>query len=518
MPAADEQHWSPVVLAREAAFRLGELEVDPATLQMAGRGRTETLEPRVMQVLVALAGAGGGVLSRDELLGRCWGGRIVGDNAVHRVIAKVRDLGHVFGETFRVETIPRVGYRMVLEDAQTASAPLTPKSAQALTQRIWSRRGLLAVGAAGAGGAAIAAFAILRPKQANPHVAALIAQSEQAMGHGLPDSEAQGVGFLEEAVALAPDNAEAWGKLALARVIMAEYAAPDAVAATAAKAQEAAARAFEIDSRQADAMSAMALLPPYFGDWAGAEQRMQDVLAQHPGHVPTLDARDFLYVAVGRVREGAQSRLTYAPANPLNAHHQYRLVYAHWMLHQVGEADRAAERGMQLWPKHPGVWFSHLWVLAFTQRADRALARVADERARPDLPPWMIETLQLSLRAIASGDRSDSQLATDALLELLTRGASHSVNAIMLLNGLGEIDRAFEVAEAYYLDRGPILSRMRWRPDDISINDQRRRKTNMLFVPAGAAMRADPRFSNLTAEMGLGDYWRQAGVIPDHLI
>ena len=42
------------------------------------------LDPRVMQVLVALTGAAGKVLSRDDLIALCWDGRIVGDNAINR--------------------------------------------------------------------------------------------------------------------------------------------------------------------------------------------------------------------------------------------------------------------------------------------------------------------------------------------------------------------------------------------------------------------------------------------------
>jgi hypothetical protein len=39
----------------------------------------------------------------------------------------------------------------------------------------------------------------------------------------------------------------------------------------------------------------------------------------------------------------------------------------------------------------------------------------------------------------------------------------------------------------------------------------------MLFVPVAAAMRADPRFIALTADIGLKDYWDRVGVVPDFL-
>ena len=46
-----------------------------------------------MQVLVALARRRGQVVSRDQLIETCWAGRVVGEDAINRCIAKVRRLG-----------------------------------------------------------------------------------------------------------------------------------------------------------------------------------------------------------------------------------------------------------------------------------------------------------------------------------------------------------------------------------------------------------------------------------------
>ena len=79
-------------LAHASAFRLGPITVEPALRQVTAT-RSETLEPRVMQVLVVLAMANGGIVSRDDLVRQCWEGRIVG--------------------ACRIETITKVGYRLV---------------------------------------------------------------------------------------------------------------------------------------------------------------------------------------------------------------------------------------------------------------------------------------------------------------------------------------------------------------------------------------------------------------------
>jgi TolB-like protein/DNA-binding winged helix-turn-helix (wHTH) protein len=114
----------PIDLAGEADFNLGDLQVSPSTRGVIRGGERETLEPRVMQVLVALAQAGGRVVSRDELIVRCWDGRIVGEDAINRAIGRLRHLSEVdYKESFVIETIPRVGYRLLL-----AIAPLPPTS------------------------------------------------------------------------------------------------------------------------------------------------------------------------------------------------------------------------------------------------------------------------------------------------------------------------------------------------------------------------------------------------------
>lgn len=104
----------PESLANEEDFQLGDIVVRPSLLEVRAGNVRETLEPRVMQVLVALAGANGMVVSRDELIRECWGGRIVGEDAINRCVARIRRLMHLSGrKSFEVETIPRVGYRLV---------------------------------------------------------------------------------------------------------------------------------------------------------------------------------------------------------------------------------------------------------------------------------------------------------------------------------------------------------------------------------------------------------------------
>jgi DNA-binding winged helix-turn-helix (wHTH) protein/tetratricopeptide (TPR) repeat protein len=111
-------------LAHEADFSVGPLRVQPSLRQAASGAESETLEPRVMQVLVALARRAGQVVSRDDLVQSCWAGRVVGDDAISRVIARVRKLGETHA-AFSLETIPRVGYRLMPQgEVAVAEAPV----------------------------------------------------------------------------------------------------------------------------------------------------------------------------------------------------------------------------------------------------------------------------------------------------------------------------------------------------------------------------------------------------------
>ena len=105
---------SRINLAEAADFDLGGLCVSPARREVSMNGQRRELEPRVAQVLVALALARPDVVSRDRLIEQCWEGRIVGDDALNRCIVALRHLAKEFSpQPFEIETVSRVGYSLV---------------------------------------------------------------------------------------------------------------------------------------------------------------------------------------------------------------------------------------------------------------------------------------------------------------------------------------------------------------------------------------------------------------------
>ena len=111
--------------AHQLSFNVGRMTVEPPRLLVRDADGAECkLEPRVMQVLVELAGANGALLSREDLRNSCWDGRVTSDDAIDRVIAQLRRLStNIGGNSFTVETVPKVGYRLVDPSAGAGASP-----------------------------------------------------------------------------------------------------------------------------------------------------------------------------------------------------------------------------------------------------------------------------------------------------------------------------------------------------------------------------------------------------------
>ena len=145
-------------LATTPPFRTGALCVEPA-LRQASTAVTEpeTLEPRVMLVLVALARTRGTIVSRDQLIEQCWDSRVVGDDSINRVISRLRKLATAHGEAlFSIETISKVGYRLVgsnpddpaESEASVGAVPAASKLPATVTRSLRARPFVIAATAA----------------------------------------------------------------------------------------------------------------------------------------------------------------------------------------------------------------------------------------------------------------------------------------------------------------------------------------------------------------------------------
>ena len=107
----------------EPGFYLDDRWVEPSRCVIIGPEGEARLEPKVMDVLVYLAGHAGQVVSREELINKLWRGTIVTDEVLSRCIYRLRqDLGDDSKAPRFIETVPKKGYRLITRVRQLSSS------------------------------------------------------------------------------------------------------------------------------------------------------------------------------------------------------------------------------------------------------------------------------------------------------------------------------------------------------------------------------------------------------------
>lgn len=503
-------------LSREPAFRLGDVEVYPATRQIVRNGSSETLEPRIMQVLVAFAQSEGEILAYDDLIERCWDGRIVGDNAIHRAVSKVRDIGLNFGGgSFGIETINKVGYRMSVRWDETAPQPnlVKPDRASgelaAFQRPVLDRRWVLGAGAVVFAAAGAGAWRLgLRPwvPRINPEARILFERGMEANRQGWIETGDQARTYFQQAVAIDPDFADAWGALALQMHLVASDDLGEL--ATAYRVRSAARRALALDPRQREARVALGLLPSWFRRWADEERAILRLLDDYPqfpaltSHYANFLAQVARFDGAVAMQERTISKWPFMPDPP------NQLINAFCGAGRLVEAEARSEEAARRWPRHPGVWHTRMSLLTYSGRADAALAFAADSANHPRGIEQSISAIVATARALAYRRAPDVEVAVSANLQLVRDNIRNVPTALRLFTALGDLDRCFDLIEAYLFRRGPIAS----GANPLTLYS--RVDTDTLFHPYSRILWPDPRFAAITRKIGLDAYWKSIDFVP----
>lgn len=488
-------------LAKRSDFSIGLSTIRPSRRTIEAPGGKVSVEPRVMQVLVALYDAQGEVLSRDDLLAKCWNGVIVGDDAINRTISEIRRIVRAIDPGFTVETIPRVGYRLIGKDSELEP---TGTGARRSTPQVDRRRiifgALIATAAAAAG-----SIAILRGNRTG-QVDRLIEQGRLEQVPGNPGSLARAEKMFRAAIEQDANNAEAWGWLAR-------------VTNDPSNARAAAEKALYLDRGEANARVVLITQRRDLDDWSEWENALLEVLKDQPNNSLALEFLTVFYQGVGRCKASWRTNERVLMTEPFNSTAQHRKAMKHWIFGRIPEADRVADQAMRLWPLDPFVWNARLLIYAFTDRPAAALSLIDDVASRPaSLTEASERFWRTALKAIETKAVADVSAALDISRQSAGLAPGLAANAIMVLSYLGELDGAFEVASGLFEARGTTVQK--WRGQGIrdlySGSDWGR--TQFLFIPATARFRADPRFRRLTSRTGHLDYWQKSGVWPDPFV
>jgi DNA-binding winged helix-turn-helix (wHTH) protein/tetratricopeptide (TPR) repeat protein len=493
-----------VELAHEPPFRLGILQVEPATRQLTTGERSETLEPRVMQVLVALYRAGG-IVTRDELVERCWDGRVVGDDAINRVLSRIRHLASDIGSaSFQVETITKVGYRLITEGLHSDVLRSGRVSPPAL-----SRRAVTAgvTSAVIAGVAGVAWWAMRTPPGPPAEAKALFDRAIALRGGDSPDNR-QAIAFLRQAVQIAPDYGEAWGALALAyrSAIIGEPA--ERVAGFEERLAEAVRNAQRYDPGNADAEIALRIGQPFFGQWTRMERVYRDLVRRQPAHATSHYLLGSLLMDVGRWREAVDALQRSKEANEFLPITRYKLIVSLWAAGRITEAEAEIGESFARWPEHGAIWQTKVKILAMTGRPEAALSVVNDASVRPhdeteeDVGKW-----RLFLTALASRSETDVNRAVARLTDNARRDPFAAPYAFQCAV-LGRKEIALDILEGTYLGIGPWASK---KPADPSSG-----ASHPLFQPQASSIWREPRFNRILDGVGLERYWAETRTVPDY--
>ena len=609
-------------LAQESDFDLGALRVRPARCEVEWNGVTQTLQRRVMQVLVALVQARGSVVSQSDLVVRCWRGLSVSDDAIYRCISKLRKLAADYSNApFAIEAIPGVGYRLTSNAVEDG-----PGTGSAKT---FNRRflviGLIAAVAIAAlllGGAVIwnrrSAPAGAQPIRVVVQPFDTLDDSESARSLALrvPNEIVNELGDSQIEIAL-KDKADARSRISNPGLIVTGLLRDDGPnVIVAVRIEDGTTRAalwsmefkrdrkeasdlpMEVAARVADvaniAIFARSANPPLTdnsalsallqandmirdsqSDWAQMIERAQGVVARHPefafGHdvlavayatasdrisIPDraaalkeasrreanltlrLDPADAgAYVVLSWVEPTYQGReapllrgMKYAthPKAPLGAIYSYQgqllsdvgrfrealssLLVAHatdeWGAPKTAQLARAyantgnlpaaraaIQNGIRLWPNHSGVQRMQRYIAGLYEQPSEALAIFSAMDARTSSGKEENNIWRSFIRAkVAHSERVTAEI-TRQIREAADQEKISRENEILMLAALGETRQAMEAANSA-LNRKPFES---W----------------ILFAPVTLKLRQDPAFVDLATRMGLIDYWRETGKLPD---
>ena len=109
-------------------MKIGQADVDFDAFEIKGPAGEHSIEPKVMQVLSVLVDNANDVVTRDQLIDEVWGVSYGGDERLSRAISLLRkSLGDTRGNHKYIQTIPKTGYKLVLERTEN-NKPTYPET------------------------------------------------------------------------------------------------------------------------------------------------------------------------------------------------------------------------------------------------------------------------------------------------------------------------------------------------------------------------------------------------------
>jgi len=497
------------VLVNAAAtcpLRVAGLTIDPVRRRVTGAdGGDVAVEPLVMQLLLQLVERQGEVLRRRELFEHLWGNAQVGDDSLNRLVQSLRRaLDQTSKGAVLIETVPRVGYRLIAELEGEATTSLV------------TRRTATAVAASTALALVGAGLWRVRSEARAAEVERWTDRGDILLRDAPPMQAGEAVPPLRSALDLDPGNARSLGLLALAEETRANNGGSANPGETLRLAEASARAALQSDPNEPHARLAMVDMKSSSLDWSQIEDRLEALRASAPTNLHVLGSLTSFLQGAGRTSRSWIYNEQVAAAAPASPTPQWRRALRLWTAGRTDDALHLSERLLPLWPRHALVWNARFMILAFSGRIGAATAMLRDPvgprgNAHPARPDQWLPTLD----AFAEPTRARIAKAREANLAAAKLNPGQAMYAAMVLSHLGELDAAFVVIDALLFSKGPLVASRPNVPRSFVANSPSWCWTQWMFMPPVEAVRRDARFEGVCEEIGLSRYWRTRGVGPD---
>ena len=320
-------------------------------------------------------------------------------------------------------------------------------------------------------------------------------------------SLANAIALLSEATQAAPKSASAWGSLALAYAALKRVSSPAQRPGLDSRSRSSASMALKLNAREPRAIAALLALDPLYRHWQSAEKADRAALESTKA-IPLLY---FLLSetlgSVGRWREAAEVSIKADRKRFIIPGADRRVVVDLWAAGDLQGADEALNLAVDHWPQQPQVWRTRLAYLMYSGRPSDALAVLHNDAQRPpSTPDGLVRSIDATAKALA--DKGDHAEAIKLSLDYL-RGQPDAVFGVVhACAALHDLDSAFPILDGYYFGEGE------WSAIAPLAGDADR-QTSPLFLPPMREAWKDARFNGLLQRIGLEDYWRASGTVPD---
>jgi adenylate cyclase len=290
------------------------------------------------------------------------------------------------------------------------------------------------------------------------------------------------IDYLEQSIALDPNNALAYARLSIYYTHIAFFF-PYSPKLSYDKAKVAATKALEIDNMLADAHVAIGVVKmTYEYDWAGAEEAFSRAIKLNPGLWTAHHYYGWYQFCVGHSGEAIAALKRAFELDPLSIPINSFLGLGFIMAHQYDQAIDILHRFLEMVPNDPSS-MANLG-LAYAKKGIYEEAIATLKRGANLFPenPFLLSALGYAYGV--AGMKGEAQKIVNRFIKISKEKYFSPVFISRVYAGMGDVDQAIAWLEKAYEERDPAVCIVK-------------------SVPSHDYMHSEPRFQELLKKMGL---------------